>query len=158
MLGLGNKATHGHECFMKTEIHVDSSYEEVATAVVALEIFLEKTVLEDLEKIKLSLALGEILNNIVEHGYQGEAGHAIGVSFIVDSQIMTIEIVDDSPFHDGHALFADALIPNPLDLPESGWGMGIVKQSVDDMKIEHKQGRNFTTLIKKIEKTVCKEN
>jgi len=131
-------------------IEIDSSYDNIAKVVVELEHFLKETALEKMQRIYLSLAVTEVLNNIVEHGYQNKKGNRIEVSFSLDIEEIRIELVDESPAYAGDHLFTTATLPDPLDFPESGWGFSIIKQSVDDLHYVHHQGQNTITLIKKI--------
>lgn len=73
------------------------------------------------------LAVHELCANIVEHAYAGLPGE-INVEVVCESDLLIIIIRDSAP----RAYAAPSIQkPDPLTLPESGWGMYILDQIMD---------------------------
>jgi serine/threonine-protein kinase RsbW len=92
-----------------------------------------------------TLAVHELLVNIVEHAYMGEPGQidltitytSIDLSIVIADQAKTAFVMPDQ---------IDA--PDPADLPEGGMGMFIIHQAFDVVKYERLELGNQWTLVK----------
>jgi len=107
--------------------------------------------LEDLELSKLKIAVYEACMNVIEHGYRFEPGKIIGVEMLKEKGVLTVTVTDrGSPF--------DFYQKQGYDVEEAfhekrtgGFGLYIIKRSVDDVKYEsHAKAGNRLTLVKKI--------
>ena len=98
--------------------------------------------------LALTLAVDEACTNIIEHGYAGEAGRQIELTFVADDTEAWVEIVDDGP------PFRPEDIPPPdleagwEDRPIGGLGWHLIRRSVDSIRYERDNGRNRLTLIR----------
>jgi anti-sigma regulatory factor (Ser/Thr protein kinase) len=103
----------------------------------------------------LGLAVTEILNNSIEHGYGNGTTQQIETHFQVCGNDVQIDIVDYAPpFPDEqrHRLAGELV---PLELPSEEWetrghGLQIVRHIVDSVVLESKDGFNRFTLRKRI--------
>ena len=97
----------------------------------------------------VELGLAEVLNNIIEHGYRGEPGHAIQVDVWVEGTVLWVQ-VSDAGRAMPEALLRDAAMPDfdPGDvgaLPEGGFGLGLLVAIADDIRYHSEEGRNVLT-------------
>lgn len=96
----------------------------------------------------VNLALGEWIENIIQHAYVDGASHPISVHCQVGPACVTVRVIDDGrPF-------------NPCDYPEmnaaeasrqsafSGRGIHLIRHLVDGMKYERQDGRNVLHLTR----------
>ncbi|MDW4550138.1 ATP-binding protein [Defluviimonas sp. D31] len=97
---------------------------------------------------KLELALAEVLNNIVEHAYDGHPSGPVELCLRREAAWICCRIVDS-----GHAMPAHELpegrmqpVPAQLDeLPEGGWGWSLICTLATDLAYRREDGRNFLT-------------
>ena len=97
------------------------------------------------ELIDLDLAVAEAANNIVLHGYGGDAGQSFQVTIRVRKDSLVVELEDN-----GRPIPAEQLNsrgPAPLDA-ECGRGFGIIHACVDSLDYGSEGGTNRLTLVK----------
>ena len=101
---------------------------------------------------KLQLGVAEWLTNVIKHGYRGQPGHPIQLTMEFRQDSMFLEIVDQGvSFTLDPLQKAEPVQFDPLDLdnlPESGWGLYLIKNCVDKINYRHAEGANMLTLIK----------
>ncbi len=93
---------------------------------------------------KMQLAVIEWLNNVIIHGDDPKS--TITLSLLVLGRTLSVTIADQNA-----ALSADFWeqphdCPNPLDLPEGGWGMHIIQSIVDRIEFRASDRGNQLTL------------
>lgn len=93
------------------------------------------------------LALHELCVNIIQHGYQHQAGR-ISLHARRDKHQLTITVTDSAA--NRYTPPDDIIPPNPEDLPESGWGMYIVDQVMDEWHYTSHSHGNQWVLIKRL--------
>ena len=87
-------------------------------------------------RTQLTLAVHELCMNIVQHAYEGETG-SIQVDAETDAQRIQFVIQDTASIAYEES---PVVAPDPLSLPEHGWGMVILERvmdSVDYQRAEH---------------------
>jgi serine/threonine-protein kinase RsbW len=97
------------------------------------------------------LAVDEICTNIIEHGYQLQgADKAIQVICGVQIPFFDITIIDEGPpFNPLNQLEPDPAVP--LDQRgEGGWGIYFVKQMMDEVFYQRRDGFNHLLMRKRI--------
>lgn len=95
------------------------------------------------------LAAAEAVNNIVVHGLAGRADGAIHACLRVSDKTTRLELTDNGLTMPSGRLEAAVLSPPGVDLsalPESGWGLGLIKSCVDRCRYSRLEGRNRLTL------------
>lgn len=98
----------------------------------------------------LNLALGEWIENIIQHAYADGSSHPISVQCQIGPASITVRVTDDGrPF-------------NPCDYPEmngadasrqsafAGRGIHLIRHLVDGMTYERQDGRNVLHLARNI--------
>jgi serine/threonine-protein kinase RsbW len=103
----------------------------------------------------LGIAVAEIVNNAIEHGYQGDSEHDIEVRLQLSKEEVQIEIFDEAPEFPKSELHRIHGKPEPLEDPALGWtqrghGLQIVRKIVDSISLGSERGRNCITLRKHI--------
>lgn len=84
------------------------------------------------EQSNLLLAVGELCANSIQHAYEGRAGQPIKVSVRSSDESLVIEVEDfGKPFDAG-----GYETPNFEAIPESGYGIFLVKTIADSLSID----------------------
>ena len=119
---------------------------EIGRLVDLLEAFGPQSGLTDDATFKLTLALDEIVANVVRHGFDDDREHRIEVKVTVDDRTVTASVEDDGVEFDPR----EAPVPD-LDLPiemrkPGGLGMHLVKATMDSVEYRRQDGRNILTV------------
>lgn len=95
------------------------------------------------------LAIDEAVSNIVMHGYRGSPGYLSLVISLDDEQVI-IDLRDKAPLFDVKG-FKSHIEPMQHDhLQVGGFGVQLIKSSVDEIRYSDKDGQNHLQLIKNI--------
>jgi serine/threonine-protein kinase RsbW len=105
--------------------------------------------------LSLELAVTEIVNNAVEHGYGDAENEQIKVQIEVRGSVVQIEIIDQArpfPESERYRLMDDL---RPLEEPDEDWsprghGLQIVRQIVDSIVLERDATQNVLTFCKNV--------
>jgi anti-sigma regulatory factor (Ser/Thr protein kinase) len=98
-------------------------------------------------------AVGEALNNVIEHSYGADTDEEISVELSFDADSLRIIIedggtgMDPTLLQDAPAEFASP--PAHEALPEGGFGLTIIKQACDEVTYEQDDGLNRLTMIRR---------
>jgi anti-sigma regulatory factor (Ser/Thr protein kinase) len=120
---------------------------EIGRLVELLEAFGPQSGLTDDATFKLTLALDEIVANVVRHGFDDDREHRIEVKVTVDDRTVTASVEDDGLEFDPR----EAPVPD-LDLPiemrkPGGLGMHLVRATMDSVEYRRQDGRNILTVV-----------
>lgn len=115
-------------------LSIDSRLEQVRVLSGALRGIGQELQLTDDKLGQLELMMVEAVNNVIEHAYQLQAGNDVHVRVEYSPQEVHLIISDQ-----GHAmpeeLHTEARdMPDPEDLPEGGWGMGLIYALADSIR------------------------
>ncbi|MEO0975203.1 MAG: ATP-binding protein [Pseudomonadota bacterium] len=96
-------------------------------------------------------AVGEALNNVIEHSYGVDANEEIVVELAFDADSLKL-VVEDAGQGMDPGLLEDAPqeFPPPPDrhlLPEGGFGLTIIKKACDEVYYHRDSGLNQLTMI-----------
>ncbi len=130
-----------------------NSKDELTRLPELVESFGETHNLDPRSVFSLSLALDELLTNVIDYGYCDCDRHAIEVTMSMEGDQLHVRIEDDgAPFN---PLKADE---PELDVPLEqrkrqigGMGIHLVKHFMDSLSYERAGGRNVVVLTKRIE-------
>ena len=119
---------------------------EIGRLVDLLEAFGAQSGLSEDATFKLTLALDEIVANVIRHGFGDDQEHRIEVKVTVDDRTVTASVEDDGREFDPR----EAPVPD-LDLPiemrtPGGLGMHLVRQTMDSVEYRRDEGRNILTV------------
>ena len=100
----------------------------------------------------LRLCVAEALNNVVEHAYSGENGKPIFAEVKVSDDRFEVLIIDEGkPMPKGGP--PDAKLDFDLDdlenLPEGGFGWMLIRDQMDIVDYERREGHNVLRLEKR---------
>jgi serine phosphatase RsbU (regulator of sigma subunit)/anti-sigma regulatory factor (Ser/Thr protein kinase) len=103
---------------------------------------------------RLKTAVGEAVMNAIEHGNQFRAEIPVEVRVLASPGVMTVEIVDEggdreigeTPTPDLAAKLAGTQSPR-------GWGLFLMKEMVDDVRVETVDGKHRVRLVLRYERS-----
>lgn len=124
---------------------------EIRRVIAALETFGEDHALPPRVVTHMSLALDELMTNIITYGFDTPGPHSITLTLDLDDDALTVEL------NDGGRPFNPLQMPPPdLDLeiedrPIGGLGIHLVRKMMDDVRYARTDGRNVLTLRKTVD-------
>ena len=124
---------------------------EIRRLVDEVERFGHQAGLPDDVTFRLTLALDEIVSNVIRHGLDPGSTQVVLVRLAIADGIVTATVIDDGRPFDPR----DAPPPN-LDVPieertPGGLGVHLVKATMDDVIYSREGGQNVLTIRKSIE-------
>ncbi|MEW6654709.1 MAG: ATP-binding protein [Bacteroidota bacterium] len=133
----------------KNSFSLISDYDQVAGINNSIRQFLEGEKVEHHICNGVEICLTEALNNVIKHSYKGEQNCKIDVNVAVDSKLMEIQIVDEGESRKNLQIKELDFDPEDIDaLPESGMGLYIIKQLMDELDYYKLNGKNYFVLRK----------
>lgn len=127
---------------------VDNEPLEVSRAAAWLDNLLDGAGLSPRVIATLQVALDEVLNNILVHGYADLEAHKIEVRSTANNATVTLEFFDDGiPFDPTQHQALPASGDNASAAP-GGLGLLFVRRLMDDVAYERQGDRNHLTLRK----------
>ena len=130
-----------------------SSFENVANLAEEVSVYcgsIQGTSSESVDLLRLCVA--EALNNVVEHAYSGQDGKPIFAEVSISNDKYQVLIIDEGrPMpKDGPP---DANLDFDLDdienLPEGGFGWMLIREQMDTVDYERREGHNVLRLEKR---------
>lgn len=103
----------------------------------------------------VELALAEVVNNVVEHGYAGISGGKVHVEGHLDGDWLELRVIDTGrPLPGGHL---PAVRPSNLnrpraDLPEGGFGWALIYHLTDALKYDREGAHNTLSMRFRLDK------
>ncbi len=138
------------------DLFIDSDLNKVVQIALAVRGLCTGLMSDDaLDAIELSVV--EAINNVIEHGYQGQAGKDIRVLVGLHKDKVVVEIVDHAPPMEADLLnqasetrfaFDETDI---ADIPEGGMGLALIQMNMDEVEYSSGEGENRLRMIKRIE-------
>ena len=128
---------------------ISSDYDQVLEVGRMIREHLVKEEMEDHICNAVEICLTEALNNVIKHGYKNKAKQGIDINIKTNSNYLEVEIIDTG--EPRTQLTAPTLDydPNDIDnLPESGMGLYIIHQLMDEVNYMTLNGKNYFTLKK----------
>ncbi len=131
------------------EINILSDYDNVAQVNDAVRDFLSNQGVETYILNAFDICLTEALNNIIKHAYKEENGREIVVKLRKDTKVIEVEIIDEGQPRTKFEIPNLDFDPQDINnLPESGMGLFIMNQLMDELKYENRDGKNYFLLKK----------
>lgn len=128
-------------------MRLTQTIEATAEALTQLTPFLENIAsdVRDDVRSEMLLAIHELCLNIVRHAYKGIPGQ-IYLEATHDGDWFEFNITDHAP---NSYTEKSITIPDPLSLPEGGWGMMILHRVMDEVNYQRIDGKNIWRLVKR---------
>ena len=134
---------------VEQSFHINSDYGNVALVNKQIRFFLELHGIEQYISNAVEICLTEALNNVIKHSYKNDNTKSIELEVKKDTNNFEIIIIDNGLPREN--LVVSKLDFDPKDinnLPESGMGLYIIEQLMDEMKYYTKNGKNYFSLKK----------
>jgi anti-sigma regulatory factor (Ser/Thr protein kinase) len=120
--------------------------EEVPRLVELLDAFGQEAQLADDVVFRVTVALDEVVTNIVRHAFDSEGGHDILLGITADRGFVTAVVEDDGPPFDLRTV-APADIEAPIERrPIGGLGVHLVRSLTHGLEYRREGARNILTL------------
>jgi serine/threonine-protein kinase RsbW len=106
----------------------------------------EEAGLDEIARIDLDLAVAEAVNNVIVHGYGGDDRECYGVWIGADNGTVEVVIIDH-----GRPIPSELLGREDAadDEAETGRGLFLIRQCVDEFSYTSQNGENRLTLRKR---------
>ena len=143
------------EATLTIALEIESRLDQVRLIRAAMSGALSHLGVVEADILALELAVTEIVNNAVEHGYAGADDQPIKVRIQLSGSTVQIEVIDHArpfPEKERHRLMGEA---DPLEDADEEWaprghGLQIVRQIVDSIALESNETRNILRIRKNV--------
>jgi anti-sigma regulatory factor (Ser/Thr protein kinase) len=136
-------------------LEIGSKLDQVRLVRAALSGVLDHLRVAEADISALELAVTEIVNNAVEHGYEGAEDQQIKVRIEVNGTLVQVVVVDHArPFPEAER-FRLVQEVDPIEDPDENWtprghGLQIVRHIVDSIVLECRAHENVLTMQKMV--------
>lgn len=128
---------------------INSDYEQVQEVGKLIRSYLTKENLEQHICNAVDICLSEALNNVIKHGYKNKPNHGIDINIRKNAKYLEVEIIDNGLPRKQLDVPSLDFDPEDVDnLPESGMGLYIIHQLMDEINYITLNGKNYFTLKK----------
>jgi len=135
----------------KDELDIEATEENLDTVTAFVDERLEKVGCSMKSQMQIDLAVEEIFVNIAKYAYKPDKGRAtVRVEVNDDPVQVKITFLDHGKPYDPLAKEDPDVTLSADDRPVGGLGIFMVKQSMDDVIYEYKDGANILTLVKSL--------
>jgi serine/threonine-protein kinase RsbW len=131
---------------MKCTIH--SEFSDVKKLATALHEYCGQVGVDTAYTGQLELILVEAVNNVIEHAYENQPGHAITVEMSKQGADFVLMIKDQGRPTPETVLHDHEGMPDEHFLPEGGWGLGLINALADQIEFDRQGDTNILTLKK----------
>ncbi|HMH19047.1 MAG TPA: anti-sigma factor antagonist [Burkholderiales bacterium] len=131
------------------EIRIANQLAEIGKVADLLDAFGRRHALSERVRHDMSIALEEVVSNIIHHAYRDNASHSISVCLRLAADELQAEIVDDGTAFD--PLVHDAPKPSGSlnERTPGGLGLHFVKSLMDNVRYFRAEDGNHLTLVKR---------
>jgi anti-sigma regulatory factor (Ser/Thr protein kinase) len=106
--------------------------------------------LPDAVRRSLNVALDELLANELSHGTAGVDSGSLTVEMELDQDRVTVTITDDGPQFNPLGRAAPDTTGSVEDRPIGGLGIHLVRELMDEVSYEWRDGHNVVMLVKRL--------
>ncbi len=129
----------------RISLSIDSRLDCVSLIGVGINALCRDHGMDEMNSYQVQTATTEAINNAIIHAYEKQSGHLVGVDWILDGNVVRIEIIDR-----GKRM---ARIPPDIEPPaeaESGRGWWIMRRWMDNVDYASLGGLNRVIMYRKI--------
>ncbi len=131
------------------EVNILSDYDNVAKVNDDIREILEDNGVEPHILNAFEICIMESINNIIKHAYKEQKDKTICVKLKLDNKLIEMEIIDEGEPNNNFVIPNLDFDPKDINnLPESGMGLYIMKQLMDELAYNRKNGKNYFILKK----------
>jgi anti-sigma regulatory factor (Ser/Thr protein kinase) len=137
----------------RLSLHIKNDLFEIKRMAEELEDWChDQSISEDIA-FQLDLVLDEMVSNVIRHGIKDSGQHIIEVNLHRDGQQLILEIEDDGiPFNPFDAPVPD-ITKSIEERRPGGLGVFLVRQMMDSLDYERRNGKNYLLIKKSLEET-----
>ncbi len=129
-------------------LRIPAAYEQLRSASLSLrEMLVQSRATEDTIS-NCELILQELLTNIVDHAYLGDASQSIYINLVIHDRQLIIETQDTGVAADVN--LENVAMPDPLSLQEGGYGIAIIVSLADEILYRRENQINIWKLVKQL--------
>lgn len=137
---------------MKVEIKLQNSLSELDQLNKELKKIAEWWKLPQKIIYQTNLVLDELFTNIVSYGYSDDSVHEVLITIDYNGDRILLTMVDDGMvFNPAEKSKYDTTLP-PAQREPGGLGILLVQKYIDELSYTRRDGKNITTLIKRVDK------
>lgn len=137
-----------YERFIK--LIIESKIDSIALLSKAIRAICSTVMNDEVMLYNLELCLVEAISNVINHAYHRKPGNLVEVAVTVDDQHVTFQIIDSgnkiSPPPPKKELDFNA--NDMTTWPESGMGLFLIYQIMDEVNFGEHEGKNVLTMKK----------
>jgi anti-sigma regulatory factor (Ser/Thr protein kinase) len=112
--------------------------------------FAETYALPEAVRRSLNVALDELLANELSHGIAGADAGSLTVEVELYQERLTVTLTNDGPPFDPFSQATPDTTLSVDDRPIGGLGIHLVRELMDDVGYERRDGHNVVTLVKQL--------
>lgn len=112
--------------------------------------FAETYALPETVRRSVNVALDELLANVLSHGIAGRDACAVTVDVALNQDHLTVKLSDDGPAFDPFSQAAPDTTLSVEERPIGGLGIHLVRELMDEVSYERKDGQNVVILAKQL--------
>ena len=128
---------------------ISSDYDQVQEVGKLISGYLTKEKLESHICNAVEISLAEALNNVIKHAYLNKSHHGIDINIRKNNKYLEVEVIDNGLPRTELGTPTLEFDPDDIDnLPESGMGLYIIHQLMDEVNYITLNGKNYFTLKK----------
>lgn len=98
----------------------------------------------------INISLDELLANALSHGRMGRDPCSVTVELKLDDEQVTVVFTDDGPPFDPFERDAPDTTLSIEERPIGGLGLHLVKQLMDEVSYQRREGHNVVVLVKQL--------
>jgi serine/threonine-protein kinase RsbW len=123
----------------KLRLIIESDLENVALAGMAISKICSLAPLTEMQIFEVELCAVEAINNSIIHAYNSRTDGEVEIIFILKENQIEIEVCDHGKpmsiidLEKAHIKYPDDSMNNIVDLPESGRGLGFIKEFMNNV-------------------------
>ena len=134
---------------VEQSFHINSDYGNVTLVNKQIRFFLELHGIEQHISNAVEICLTEALNNVIKHSYKNDDAKSIDLIVKKETNYFEITIIDNGLPRKNLTVSKLDFDPQDINnLPESGMGLYIIEQLMDEMKYYTQDGKNYFLLKK----------
>jgi serine/threonine-protein kinase RsbW len=131
-------------------LSIDSRLEQVRLLSGALRGIGKELELSDDKLGQLELMMVEAVNNVIEHAYEMQGGNDVRVRVEYNPEVVHLIISDSGRTMPDELHSELKAMPDPEDLPEGGWGMGLIHLLADSIRYSNDAKGNHLHVSKQL--------
>ena len=131
----------------QSKIAIEPDFREIEKVNQALAVFAAENGIPDAVIAKVSVAIDDLVNNIIAYGLDDKTKHSIEIDYRFSENQLIIEIIDGGmPFNPFESLEADTT-SSLEDREIGGLGRLLAKELMDDVSYQRLNGKNVVKLL-----------